>query len=138
MGKKQKPKGLYLNPTLQNPTTLTVPEKRRAAIARVLQTFNVPLVEDDAYGFIPVRGPAPFAAIIPDLTWHIAGLAKCIGAGLRVAYVIAPTVKSAWSFAASMRAANVMASPLTVALATRWIEDMGAKNRYVLDVWAGG
>jgi DNA-binding transcriptional MocR family regulator len=121
--KKYKPKCLYLNPTLQNPTTLTVPEKRRAAIARVLQTFNVPLVEDDAYGFIPVRGPAPFAAIIPELTWHIAGLAKCIGAGLRVAYVIAPTVKYAWSFAAAMRAANVMASPLTVALATRWIED---------------
>ena len=24
------------------------------------------------------------------------------------------------------------------ATAARWIEDMGAKNRYVLDVWAGG
>lgn len=24
------------------------------------------------------------------------------------------------------------------ATGTRWIEDLGAKNRYVLDVWAGG
>jgi cytochrome P450/NADPH-cytochrome P450 reductase len=24
------------------------------------------------------------------------------------------------------------------AAAARWIEEMGAKNRYVLDVWAGG
>jgi cytochrome P450/NADPH-cytochrome P450 reductase len=24
------------------------------------------------------------------------------------------------------------------AAGARWIEDMGAKNRYVLDVWAGG
>ena len=63
------------------------------------------------------------AAMAPDLTWHIAGLAKCIGAGLRAAYVVVPDAKSGWPFAAALRAANVMASPFTVALATRWIED---------------
>ena len=83
----------------------------------------MPILEDDAYGFIPQHGPAPFAAIAPDITWHVAGLAKCIGAGLRAAYVVVPNAKSGWAFAAAMRAATVMASPLTVALATRWIED---------------
>ncbi len=117
------PKALYLNPTLQNPTTLTVPESRRIAIAAVARRCRVPIIEDDAYGFIPVHGPAPFAAIVPDLTWHVAGLAKCIGAGLRAAYVVAPDARSGWPFAAAVRAANVMASPLTIALATRWIED---------------
>ena len=117
------PKALYLNPTLQNPTTLTIPEERRKAIAAVARRFGVPIVEDDAYGFIPSRGAHPLAAVAPDLTWHIAGLAKCIGAGLRAAYVVAPDVRSGWPFAAALRAANVMASPLTVALATRWIED---------------
>jgi DNA-binding transcriptional MocR family regulator len=117
------PKALYLNPTLQNPTTITVSERRRADIAAVARRFGVPIIEDDAYGFIPVHGPAPFAAIAPDLTWHIAGLAKCIGAGIRAAYVVAPDARSSWPFAAAVRAANVMASPLTVALATRWIED---------------
>ena len=33
--KRLKPKALYLNPTLQNPTTLTIPETRRTAIAVV-------------------------------------------------------------------------------------------------------
>ncbi|MFG1462430.1 PLP-dependent aminotransferase family protein [Xanthobacter sp. DSM 24535] len=117
------PKALYLNPTLQNPTTLTIPEGRRAAIAAVARRFSVPIVEDDAYGFIPVQRIAPFAALAPDITWHIAGLAKCIGAGLRTAYVLVPEVRAGWPFAAAIRAANVMASPLTVALATRWIED---------------
>ena len=117
------PKALYLNPTLHNPTTLTVPERRRTEIAAIARRYGVPIVEDDAYGFIPQHGPAPFAAIAPDVTWHVAGLAKCIGAGLRAAYVVVPTAKMAWPFAAAMRAANVMASPLTVALATRWIED---------------
>jgi DNA-binding transcriptional MocR family regulator len=117
------PKGLYLNPTLQNPTTLTVSESRRGAIAAVARRFKVPIIEDDAYGFIPVHGPAPFAAIAPDITWHVAGLAKCIGAGLRAAYVVAPDMRTGWPFAAAVRAAAVMASPLTLALATRWIED---------------
>jgi DNA-binding transcriptional MocR family regulator len=117
------PKALYLNPTLQNPTTLTVPERRRAAIAAVARRCGVPIVEDDAYGFIPVQAPPSFAAIAPDITWHVAGLAKCIGAGIRAAYIIAPDARAGWTFAAAVRAATVMASPLTVALATRWIED---------------
>lgn len=118
-----KPKALYLNPTLHNPTTLTIPAARRAEIVGVAREFGIAILEDDAYGFIPDHGEPPFAAIAPDLTWHIAGLAKCIGAGLRVAYVIAPDARSAWPFVAAMAAANVMASPVTAAIATRWIED---------------
>ena len=117
------PKAIYLNPTLQNPTTLTIPEERRAAIVAVARRYRLPIVEDDAYGFIPTHGVHPLAAMAPDLTWHIAGLAKCIGAGLRAAYVVVPDAKSGWPFSAALRAANVMASPFTVALATRWIED---------------
>jgi len=118
-----RPKALYLNPTLQNPTTLTVPLRRREAICAVAQTYRVPIIEDDAYGFIPQHAPPAIAAMAPDLTWHIGGLSKSIGAGLRLAYVVAPDAKAAWPVVSAMRAGNVMASPLTTALATRWIED---------------
>ncbi|MDX7950510.1 PLP-dependent aminotransferase family protein [Lichenihabitans sp. Uapishka_5] len=117
------PKALYLNPTLQNPTTLTIPKERRDAIASTARHFGVPIVEDDAYGFIPLKSPPPFAALAPDLTWHIAGLAKCIGAGLRTAYTLVPDSRSGWPFAAALRASTVMASPFTAAIATRWITD---------------
>jgi DNA-binding transcriptional MocR family regulator len=117
------PKALYLNPTLLNPTTHTISERRRIAIAAVARRFGVPIIEDDPYGFLPVGAPPPFAAVAPELTWHVAGLAKCLGAGLRIAYVVAPDVRSGWLFAAAVRTASVMASPLTVALATRWIAD---------------
>ena len=83
----------------------------------------MPIVEDDPYGLLPEHAPPAFAALAPELTWHISGLAKCLGAGLRVAYVIVPDNRSGWSFAASLRSATVMASPVTVALATRWIND---------------
>ena len=122
------PKALYLNPILQNPTTITIPLQRRHDIITVARRAGIPIIEDDAYGFIPPDAPPPFAALAPDMTWHIAGLAKCIGAGLRLAYVIAPDARSGWPFAAAVRGAVVMASPLTAALATRRIEDGTAES----------
>lgn len=86
----------------------------------------MPIIEDDAYGFIPLKGEPAFASVAPDVTWHISGLAKCMGPGLRLAYVIAPNTRSGYPFAASMRSATVMASPLMVALATRLINDGSA------------
>jgi DNA-binding transcriptional MocR family regulator len=117
------PKALYLNPTLLNPTTHTISQRRRIAIAETARRFSVAIVEDDPYGFLPVDGPPPFAALAPDITWHVSGLAKCLGAGLRIAYVVVPDARSGWLFASSVRTATVMASPVTVALATRWISD---------------
>ena len=117
------PKALYLNPTLLNPTTHTISESRRSEIVEVARRFGVPIIEDDPYGFLPVPGPPPLAAIAPELTWHVAGLAKCLGAGLRIAYVVVPDVRSGWLFASAVRTATVMPSPVTVALATRWIVD---------------
>ena len=121
--KRLSPKALYLNPTLLNPTTHTISLRRRMAIAETARRFGVPIVEDDPYGILPIDGPPPFAAIAPDVTWHVGGLAKCLGAGLRVAYVVVPDARSGFLFASSVRTATVMASPVTVALATRWISD---------------
>ena len=121
--KKERPKALYLNPTLQNPTTVTISNERRLRIAEIVSRADIQLIEDDAYGFIPVGSPAPLAASAPDLTWHIAGLAKCIGAGLRLAYVTAPSARSALEFGQIMKAQSVMPSPVSMALATHWIED---------------
>ncbi|WP_313614573.1 PLP-dependent aminotransferase family protein, partial [Rhizobium sp.] len=117
------PKALYLNPTVHNPTTLTIPLERRMEIAEVILRHRLPLIEDDAYGFIPATAPVPFATLAPDLTWHIGGLAKCLGAGLRLAYTVSPNSRASFSLAQAMRASAVMPSPICMALATRWIED---------------
>ncbi|WP_428929327.1 PLP-dependent aminotransferase family protein [Marinibacterium sp. SX1] len=117
------PRALYLNPTLQNPTTLTIPEDRRLDLAAVLRQAGLPLIEDDAYGFIPARAPAPLAQALPELTWHIGGLAKCLGAGLRLAFTVAPSSRCALRLAQAIRALAVMPSPLSMALTTQWIED---------------
>ena len=117
------PKLLYLNPTLQNPTTTTISLRRRHAIAEIARRWRLSIIEDDAYGFIPVNAPTPIAAIAPELTWYVAALAKCLGAGLRAAYVVAPDVQSGWALAQVLRCLTAMASPITVAIANRWIQD---------------
>lgn len=120
---QHQPVALYLNPTLHNPTTRTVPQSRRIALAERVVAHRLALVEDDAYGFIPAQAPAPFATLAPDLTWHIGGLAKCIGAGLRLAFTVAPDARAAFALAQALRTMAVMPSPLSAALVTRWIED---------------
>jgi len=121
--RRHAPKALYLNPTLQNPTTRTISLARRERIAGVIIRHKLPLIEDDAYGFIPPHPPAPLAGFAPDLVWHIGGLAKCIGAGLRLAYVVAPNSHAARELAHHLKLISVMPSPLMMALATRWITD---------------
>ena len=121
--RRHKPRALYLNPTLTNPTTRTMPIGRRQNIAEVARSHGVPILEDDPYGTLPDEAPPAFASVAPDVTWHVATLSKCLGAGLRVAYVVVPDARSGWNFAAAVRTANVMVSPITAALATRWIKD---------------
>lgn len=115
------PKALYCNPTFHNPTTITMSERRRIALAKVARHYQVPIIEDDAYGMLPRQSPPPLATFAPELTFYISGLAKCLGAGLRLAYVVAPDAVEARRLAGAMRASTVMASPLNAALATEWI-----------------
>ena len=115
------PKALYCNPTLLNPTTATVSKGRREALADIALRFSVPIIEDDAYGILPRTAPVPLTQLAPELTYYVTGLSKCIGAGLRTAYVHAPGTRQAQRLAGAMRATTVMASPFTNALSTTWI-----------------
>lgn len=117
------PSALYLNPTLQNPTTTTIPPERRKEIAAVLRKHDIPLIEDDAYCFVTPEAPVPISHLIPDLGWHIAGLSKAFGAGLRLAYTTVPRQDLMGQFSQILRSMSVMTSPLTLALMGRWIED---------------
>ncbi|MEO0819533.1 MAG: PLP-dependent aminotransferase family protein [Pseudomonadota bacterium] len=115
-------RALYLNPTLRNPTTETMPTQRRAEIVGVARHHGVLIVEDDAYGALLPNAPPAVAMLAPEITFYVGGLAKCLGAGLRLAYLIVPRPRAYTGVAARLKAATVMACPITTSLATRWIE----------------
>jgi DNA-binding transcriptional MocR family regulator len=117
------PRLLYCNPTLLNPTTATISLRRREALIAVARTHGLLILEDDAYGALPLDPPPALAALAPDITFHVSGLSKCVGAGLRVAYLISPEPRHAARLSSALRVTAVMASPLTAAIATAWIND---------------
>lgn len=121
---RHQPKALYSTPTLHNPTTATMPAHRREMIAAIARAHHVPIIEDDAYGKLPSQPPPPpLAAFAPELTYYVSTLAKCLSPALRVAYVVPPDSRAATRLAGALRATMAMTSPLSAAIATRWIQD---------------
>ncbi|MDB5975480.1 MAG: hypothetical protein JWR07_2240 [Nevskia sp.] len=117
------PKALYCNPTFLNPTTAVMSQARREAVAEIARRYSVPIVEDDAYGCLPVKRPTALANLAPELTFYVTGFAKILGAGLRIAYIAAPNARFTARISAALRTSVVMAVPFMTQLATRWIED---------------
>ncbi|MDH6147407.1 MULTISPECIES: PLP-dependent aminotransferase family protein [Paraburkholderia] len=121
--KAETPRAFYCNPTLQNPSTLTLSVQRREALADVALRYSVPIIEDDAYAMLPQDAPMSLASLAPELTYYVTGMSKSFGAGLRVAYLCAPTVRQTQRIAGALRATTVMPNPYTMLLATQWIND---------------
>jgi DNA-binding transcriptional MocR family regulator len=117
------PRALYCVPTIHNPTTVTLPPERREEIARIARHYRVSIIEDDAYGVLPRKAPAPVAALAPDITWLVATLSKCVTPALRTAYVVTPGITETLRLAAEIRVMNMMAPPLMTALASQWVFD---------------
>ena len=118
---KAKPKALYCMPTLHNPTTRTMPLARRRELVELARVYDVPVIEDDAYGALAPHAPTPLAVLAPDVVYHVASLSKCLSPALRVAYVVVPEGRSL-RVANAIRASASIVSPLTSAVASRWIE----------------
>lgn len=83
-------KGLYLVPTVNNPTATSIPLQRRKAISSIIKQYSLLLIEDDAYAFTNSRRLPPFVSLIPEQTLYIHSLSKPLSPYLRTAYLVAP------------------------------------------------
>lgn len=124
---------VYLNPTLQNPTTVTMPEKRRKELAAVAKRCNARIIEDDPYWLLAEAPPPPIATYAPGHVYYISTLSKCLTPGLRVAFVLVRDPVERGRFLVALRSFALMVAPLTAALATQWILD-GSANTLMLGV----
>ena len=117
---------VYLNPTLHNPTTLIMPEGRRKEIAQVARRLGLTIVEDDPYSQLLSKSPMSFLSLVPELTIHVATLAKCVSPFLRTAFVVAPDGDAVDRIAGAIRGTTLMAPPLMTGLAAEWIRSGAA------------
>jgi DNA-binding transcriptional MocR family regulator len=123
--KRHQPKAVYLIPTIHNPTTLTIPPTRRAELATAIRKHGLLLFEDDAYGSLDPR-QAPIATLIPERSYLMATLSKCIAPGLRISFMLTPDRAAAALLGNTLRTVAQMPVPLMVALALRWLADGSA------------
>lgn len=130
--RRHKPGLVYLNPTLQNPTAITMPERRRKELASIAKRCNVRIVEDDPYWLL-ADAPPPIATFAPEQVYYISTLSKCLTPGLRVAFVLIRDPHERERFLAALRSFALMVPPLTAALATQWILD-GSADRLLQGV----
>lgn len=124
--REHQPRLVYLNPTLQNPTAITMPEHRRQELARVAQRCHIRIVEDDPYWLLADAPPPPIATMAPEQVSYISTLSKCLTPGLRVAFVLIRDPQEREHFLTALRSFALMVAPLTAALATQWILDGSA------------
>jgi DNA-binding transcriptional MocR family regulator len=122
----EKPQAIYCVPTIQNPTTATMPVERRQALAAIAVRYNVPVLEDDPYGLLPRQLIPAIATFAPEHVYYIGTLSKCLSPGFRLAYVVAPNVSQAQRLAAAVRATSLAPSSLLTSLVTNWILDGSA------------
>lgn len=93
--RRQRPKMVWLNPTYHNPTTTTLSLQRRLAVLDICRRYNLPIVEDDAFGYLTVAGtptpPPPLAALEEGRrVIHVGTLSKIVAPGLRIGWIVAP------------------------------------------------
>ncbi len=115
------PRALYCIPTLHNPTARTMPLARRQAIAEIAARYEVALIEDDVYGFLPPDPLPPLTAIDPEHAYYITSTSKSLAPGLRIGYVVAPESRVD-RVAGVIRASTWLIAPLLAELASEWIE----------------
>lgn len=83
-------RGIYLMPTINNPTGVVMPLERRMELIGIARKNGQVIIDDDAYGFLAENPPANFAQLAPDLGWYIYSLSKPFAPDIKVAFMAAP------------------------------------------------
>lgn len=113
---------LFCTPSLHSPTTSTMSQQRREAIAALVQRHNLLLMEDMVHAAAMADPPPALSSLVPDKSFLLASFSKVMAPGLRVGYLEAAP---RWldKVAASIRADCWMVAPLMPEILTLWLED---------------
>ncbi|MEU5594271.1 PLP-dependent aminotransferase family protein [Streptomyces sp. NPDC020298] len=120
---------LYVQPTLHNPTSVTMGTERRRQLAAVVGDLNLPVVEDRIWSFLHQGPEPPFAALAPALTHLVDGLSKRVAPGLTVGFAVVPPDRVE-AVASAIRSGGWSAGAFALEAAVRWLGD-GTVTRLV-------
>jgi DNA-binding transcriptional MocR family regulator len=126
--RESRAKAVAIQPSLHNPTGVSMTATRRAEILAVIREEALAVIEDDTYGFL-IPEARPIVADLEGPWCYVTGLSKSLAAGFRTGFLAtSPTVVD--RAAAAMFATAVAASPISAQLAVSLIAD-GTADRIV-------
>lgn len=122
---------VYVQPTLHNPTSVTMGDGRRRELAGALRELDLPVVEDRIWSFLRDGqvGPTPLASYAPERTYLVDGLSKRVAPGLTVGFLVVPRGRVG-TVAEALRSGGWTAGRFALEAAVRWIGD-GTVERLV-------
>ncbi|MFD1661141.1 PLP-dependent aminotransferase family protein [Streptomyces caeni] len=114
---------VYVQPTLHNPTSVTMGPARRRRLADTVRDLRLPVVEDRIWSFLcGPDGGEPLAARAPERTYVVDGLSKRVAPGLTVGFLVVPEGHGEET-AAALRSGGWTAGRFALEAAVRWIGD---------------
>ena len=111
---------IYIQPVIQNPLGMTMTPTRRADLLRIVEKLNLPVIEDNVYGFLDDE--PPLAALAPESCIVIDSLSKRVAPGLALGFIVPPQ-RLRESVMTSVRSGGWTASGFAFAAAQRLISD---------------
>ncbi|MEY9626254.1 aminotransferase-like domain-containing protein [Sinorhizobium fredii] len=111
---------IYIQPAIQNPLGMTMTSARRADLMRVVEKLNLPIIEDNVYGFLDDE--PPLAALAPQSCIVIDSLSKRVAPGLTLGFIVPPQ-RLRESVMASVRSGGWTASGFAFAAAQAMMDD---------------
>ena len=89
-GLARRPAAVFLQPRSHNPTGISMSPTRARALARLIATSHVFVVEDDSAGPIAAGEPISLGQWVPEQVLHIRSFSKSFGPDLRIAALSGP------------------------------------------------
>jgi 2-aminoadipate transaminase len=85
------PACIYTIPTGHNPYGVTISLEKREQLVALARQYEVPIIEDDAYGFLQYDNPLPaLRSLDPDWVFYVGSFSKIFGPGVRLGWTITP------------------------------------------------
>ncbi len=90
---RYRPKLIYLNPTYQNPSGITLGIRVRREVLELAERYRVPIIEDDTYRELSLHTPPPPSLYELDemhtIVIHLNTFSKTLVPGLRLGWITA-------------------------------------------------
>jgi 2-aminoadipate transaminase len=87
-----RPALIYAVPEGHNPLGVSMSREKRVRLVELARRFGVPVMEDDAYGFLSYEGeaPPPLRALDDEMVFYVGSFSKILAPALRAGWLVVP------------------------------------------------